>query len=118
MVDATRKARKKDYQLLVAAASEVVVKSRRGSLHDQSRSGENEYVLVELPYFVKFQRGFPKGRLVEKTKTSNLYRINAVRLLNWLHSKGHCQYDAKQLVARTTQYEVLDKAIERMFNMF
>jgi hypothetical protein len=115
MVDATRKARKADYLKLVAAASEVVINSRRGSLYDQSRSGENEYVLVEFPYFVKFQSGFPKGQIIEKTKTSNVHRINAVRLLDWLHEQGYSKHSATQLVQRTKGYDSLYRSIERMF---
>lgn len=117
MLDATRKARKADYLRLVAAASEVVMNSRSGSIYAQSKSGANEYVEVEFPYFIKFQRGFPKGTLIEKTKTSNIYRINAVRLLDWLHSNGYSKYTATQIVMRTRGYEQLERSVDKMFDL-
>jgi len=116
MVAATRKARKSDYKKLVAAATAVVMNSRSGTLHNQSESGENEYVEVAFPYFVKFQKGFPKGYLIEKTLTSNVYQINAVRLLNWLHEKGYSKYSPKEVVAYTREYESIEKRIERMLD--
>lgn len=117
MRKATKPAKPKDYQRMVVAASEVVMRTRSGSLSRQGRSGETEYVVVEFPYFVKFQKGFPKGTLVERTATSNVYHINAVRLLDWLHENGYSTYSATQLVQHTKDYERLESSIDRMFEL-
>lgn len=116
MRKATKRASAKDYQRMVTAASAVVMRTRSGTLSNQGRSGQPEYVVVELPYFVKFQEGFPARTLVEKTATTNVYRINAVRLLDWLHEKGYSTYSAKQLVLQTKDYERLEASIDRMFD--
>lgn len=93
------------------------MRTRIGNKWDQSTSGQPEYVVVEFPYFVKFQPGFPKGTLAEKTSTTNIYKINAVRLLDWLHANGYSNYSATELVQRTKDYERLDGTIERMFEI-
>jgi hypothetical protein len=115
MRKATKPAKAKDYARLAVAASEVVMRTRIGSLSDQGSAGEPEYVVVEFPYFVKFQKGFPKGVIVEKTATSNVHQINAVRLLDWLHENGYSAHSARQLVQRTKDYERLEASINRMF---
>lgn len=116
MLKATKKARSKDYARLVAAASEVVLRTRNASIAKQGQSGMVEYVLVEFPYFVKFQEGFPPRTLVEKTATTNVYKINAVKLLDWLHEKGYSANSAKQLVQRTKDFERIESAIDRLFD--
>lgn len=115
MRKATKRASAKDYKRMVVAASEVVMRTRVGTLTNQSSSGQSEYVEAEFPYFVKFGDGFPKGKLVGGTATTNVYHINAVRLLDWLHEKGYSSYTAKQLVQQTKDYERLEASIERMF---
>jgi hypothetical protein len=116
MRKATKPAKAKDYRRLVTAASEVVVRTRNGSQSNQGRSGEPEYIVVELPYFVKFQKGFPKGILVERTATTNVYHIDAVKLLDWLHANGYSAYNATELVQRTRDYERLESSITRLFD--
>lgn len=118
MRKATKRASGKDYQRMVVAASEVVMRNRNGSLEKQGRSGNPEYVLIEFPYFVKFRAGFPKGVLLEKKPSTNVYKINAVRLLDWLHKNGYSTYSATELVQRTKDYERLESSIDRMFNQF
>ena len=115
MLKTTKPAKARQYASMLVAASEVVVRNRNASLAMQGKSEGPEYVLMDFPYFVKFERGFPKGILVERTETTNTYKINAVRLLNWLYSNGHSTYDAKQLVQQTKDYEVLESRINRMF---
>jgi hypothetical protein len=115
MRKATKPAKAKDYQKMVLAASEVVMRTRNGSYENRNHSGLPEYVVIEFPYFVKFQKGFPKGMLIEKKATSNVHQINAVKLLDWLYENGHSKYSAKQLVQRTKDYERLEASIARMF---
>lgn len=98
---------------MLAAASKVVMENRG----IQWRTGNPEYVLMEFPYFAKFPEDFPKRIIVSKTLTTNVYRVNAVRLLDWLHANGHSPYDAAGLVAQTRQFEILTKSIDRMFEM-
>jgi hypothetical protein len=102
---------------MVVAASEVVMRNRNSSLAMQGRSDGPEYVLIDFPYFVKFREGFPKGHLVEKTVRSNTYKINAVRLLNWLYNNGYSRYNARELVAQTKFYERLEASIGREFDI-
>ena len=98
---------------MLAAATPVVM-ANRGM---QYRSGEPEYVLFEFPYFVKFAPGFPKGLIVERTLATNTYKVNAVKLLNWLYANGHAPYDAAMLVKETKHFEILTKSIDRMLAM-
>jgi hypothetical protein len=73
-----KRPRKADYDRLVRGAIEAIL------------SG-SEHVLVAFPYTVKFPKGFPKGVLVEKTLVSNIYRVRARLLLEWLHEHGHTE---------------------------
>lgn len=107
-----REAREKDYAQMCVAATEVVMQSRGM----QYRSDNPEYVLFRFPHWVVFAKTFPKGHIVDKDLETNTYKINAVKLLDWLYNNGHSSYDSKQLVKQTRMYEVLDKSIERMFN--
>ena len=108
-----REAREKDFAIMTQAASEVVMQNRG---RDQYRTGNPEYVLFEFPHWVVFDSTFPKGHIVEKTVETNTYKINAVKLLDWLYNKGYSAYNSKQLVAQTRVFELLDKAVDRMFN--
>ncbi len=82
----------------------------------QYRSGEPEYVLFEFPHWVVFNKTFPKGHLIAKSVTTNTYKINAVKLLDWLYANGHSSYNSGMLVKQTRVFELLDKKIDRMFN--
>lgn len=98
---ATRRATKTVYAKMVAAASAVVIQNRGR----QYRSGNPEYVLMSFPHWVKFSRSFPKGEIVEKTLLTNTYKVNAVKLLNWLYTNGYSQYNVLTLVKETRQFE-------------
>ncbi len=98
---------------MLADATKVVMENRG----IQYRSGNPEYVLMEFPYWAKFPESFPKRIIASKTLTTNVYRVNAVRLLDWLHANGYSPYDAAGLVAQTKQFEILTKSIDRMFDM-
>jgi hypothetical protein len=113
MRKATKPAKLKDYQKMVVAASEVVMRNRG----NQWRTRSPEYVLMEFPYFIKFREGFPKGPLVEKSPTTNTYKINAVRLLDWLYASGFSTYDTKMLVKQTSTYERFEARIDSMFEI-
>lgn len=108
---ATRRATKAVYAKMVAAASAVVIQNRGR----QYRSGNPEYVLMSFPHWVTFSRGFPKGEIVEKTLLTNTYKVNAVKLLNWLYTNGYSQYNVLTLVKETRQFErelnSIDKSI-------
>jgi hypothetical protein len=92
------------------------MRTRVGTLAHQSKSGEPEFVMVEFPSDAVFSRGFPKGYVVERTLTTNVRKINAVRLLDWLYENGYSTYTAKQLVQQTKNYERLEASITRMFD--
>lgn len=108
-----RDANSKDFSIMVTAASEVVIQNRGM----QYRTDNPEYVLFRFPHWVEFDKTFPKGHIVAKDNETNTYKINAIRLLDWLYENGHSSYDTKQLVRQTRMYEVLDKGIDRMFNL-
>jgi hypothetical protein len=107
----TRSAAAKDFAKMAAAASVVVIENRG----NQYRTGNPEYVLFSFPFWVKFGNDFPKGHIVSKTLTMNTYKINAVKLLNWLHTNGHSSYDSKMLVQQTRQFELLNASLDRLF---
>jgi hypothetical protein len=92
------------------------MRTRVGTASRQGKSGETEYVLVEFPNTATFTRGFPKGYVVERRSTTNVHKINAVKLLDWLHENGYSSYSARQLVQQTTDYERLESSIHRMFD--
>lgn len=106
-----RDAQAKDFAIMALAASQVVMLNRG----NQYRTDNPEYVLFKFPHWVVFDSTFPKGHIVEKDLETNTYKINAVKLLDWLYNKGYSSYDSKQLVKQTRMYEVLDKSIDRMF---
>lgn len=93
------------------AATEVVMRNRG----EEYRNGEPVAVLMEFPHWVKFTRGFPKGHVVAKTALTNTHKVNAVKLLNWLHTNGYSAYDAAKLVAETKRFEYVNNEIERLF---
>jgi len=107
----TRKASKAIYEQMRLAATEVVMRNRGM----EYRTGEPVAVLMEFPFWVKFTRNFPKGHIVEKTLNTNVHKVNAVKLLDWLHANGYSPYNASKLVQETKRFEYIDKSIERMF---
>lgn len=108
-----RSASAKDFAKMVAAASAVVIHNRG----NQYRSGNPEYVLFRFPFWVKFSKDFPKGHIVVRDATTNTYKINAVKLLNWLHANGHSAYDSSMLVQQTRQFEMMEASIDKLFNI-
>jgi hypothetical protein len=108
-----RDAKAKDYELMTKAASEVVMQNRG----DQYRTGNPEYVLFSFPHWVVFDKTFPKGFIVEKTLETNVYKINAIKLLDWLYKNGHSTYGSRQLLRNTRAFEEIDKRLDRMFNL-
>ncbi len=108
-----REARAKEYEAMAVAASEIVMQNRG----DQYRTGNPEYVLSRFPHWVKFAKTFPKGYIVDKDTETNTYKINATKLLDWLYENGHNSYNASMLVQQTKHYEVIAKAIDRMFDI-
>lgn len=55
-------------------------------------------VLISFSYLFKFPEDFPKGILMSEGKYEDVYRIKAVKLLNWMHEKGYSQYHYKDVV--------------------
>ncbi len=96
---------------MLTAASEIVMRNRGR----EYRTGDPEYILMEFPKRCKISEDFPKGKVDSQDYYFITYRINAVKLLDWLYNKGHSPYDSAMLVKQTKQYEYLDKQIERMF---
>ena len=41
-----------------------------------------------FPYFIRFQKGFPKGTMVDRTTTYKTYKIRVRALYEWLYKKG------------------------------
>ena len=108
---ATSAALQEHYDKMAAAASEVVLHNR-GKPY---REGKIAHVLFVFPHWVKFGDGFPRGVIVGKTLITNTYKINAVKLLDWLYKAGKCKYNASLLVKETTRLEVMLRKIERLF---
>lgn len=102
-----------DYAQLLSAASSVVINNR-----EQWYSGHPEYILVRFAHWISFPDGFPKGYIVEKTEKTNLYKINARKLLNWMHANGHSPYTASQLAIETVAFEKMKNNIDRIAEDF
>lgn len=107
----TRPAGKGHYDKMVVAASKVVLRNRGR----QYRDGGNEFVLFEFVHWCEFAEGFPKGVVVDKTQLTDIRKINAVKLLDWLYKAGHSIYDSGMLVKQTKSYERFEKSIEKLF---
>ena len=74
-----------------------------------------KWVYVRFPYFVKFKSGFPKGTVVKKTAMHNVYRINAVKLLDFLFKIGYSKYSSDDVLKATEEFnKSLDKLINGM----
>lgn len=64
-----------------------------------------ENILISFPYFVKFNNpGYPKGVLVKKTPTSNIYKVKVKKLLNWLHSVGYAKHSSEEVLQATSEF--------------
>lgn len=109
----TKPAGKGAFQKMATAASEIVMRNRGR----QYRDGEVEYVLLEFPHWCKFADDFPKGVIQSKTTLYNTRKINAIKLLDWLFKYGHTPYDSATLVKQTKHFEILNKQIDRMFQI-
>lgn len=99
------------FKKMATAASEIVMRNRGR----QYRDGEVEYVLLEHPHWCEFADDFPKGFIQDRTPLYNTRKINAIKLLDWLHKHGHTPYNSATLVKQTKAYEYLAKGIDRMF---
>lgn len=108
----TKPATVKDYAKMVVAASSVVVQNRGYEF----RTGNPEYVLFEFPFWVTFTRKFPKGHIVSRTQATNTYKINAVKLLDWLYDNGYSPHNVRMLLASTRSFEEIDKKLDRLFS--
>lgn len=59
-------------------------------------------ILLSFPYFVKFtSKGFPKGILVDKTPTTNIYKVKAKKLLDWLHEHEYSDHSYRDVIEAT-----------------
>jgi len=108
-----RSANRADFAKMLVEASAVVMEHRG---RNEFRAGYIAYVLFRFPYWVKFSPTFPPRKLVEKDDETNTYKINAVKLLNWLYVNGHSTYDAKMLVSQTKRVEAMMNQLDREFN--
>jgi hypothetical protein len=70
-------------------------------------------ILLTFPFFVKIQKGFPKGILIEKTLTTNTYKVKTKKLLDWLYEKGYSNYNSDSVMEATRQFNF---NITRMIN--
>lgn len=100
-----------DWSQLLTAASSVVIRNR-----EKYRSGNPEYVLVRFAHWSSFPETFPKGYIVEKGAKTNTYKINARKLIDFMHSIGKSPYTASQLAIETVAFEKMKNNIERMFD--
>lgn len=99
---ATKKADKKIFKELVKAASEALIRQEID-------------IVLSFPYFCKFPKGWPKGILMKKTPTANIYRIKVRKLLDWLHKEGHSPYNSRELIV--TRYR-MEKHLDKLEKWF
>ena len=110
---AARPAATEDYEKMAVLASEVVLENRGRQYRDKS----NVSVFFIFPHWIRFDESFPKGHIVAKTDVTNTHKINAVKLLDWLYSKGFCSYDTSMLVSSTTDFEREFRKLDKLFDI-
>lgn len=71
-------------------------------------------ILLTFPYFIKFKSNdFPKGILVEKTETANIYKVKVRKLLDWLHKNGFSVVDTEAVMSASREFERDLRRMER-----
>jgi len=101
MRDKTKKATKKDYKKLVTLATAAVI-------------NKEPLVLIAFPYFVKLSKDWPRGTVVERTATTDIYKVNSRWLLDWLYEKGHSAHNSSMIVMSAYKIERSFNSVERM----
>ena len=110
---ATKPAGKAVFEKMKQAAMSVVMHNRGR----QYRTGNPEYVLMEVPHWCVFKNGFPNRVLMSKQGLTNTYKVNAVKLLDWLYEQGHSEHNSASLVKMTKQFEYFEKSIDRLIEI-
>lgn len=78
--------------------------------------GEKD-VLVLFPYVLKFPEDFPRGILeVKYDDGSNVHRIKAKKLLQWLHEKGHTDITMDSLKGHQIAFGLKTTEFEKSFD--
>lgn len=88
------------YKALLEVAIEAVVKTE-------------ENVFLSFYPDVKFEKGFPRGILVDKTDTKNTYKVKAIKLLDFLFLKGASKFNARMLICNKMKFEWYLARIEK-----
>lgn len=69
-------------------------------------------ILITFPYFIRFtDKTFPRGMLVSKTATTNVYKIKVKKLMNWLHKKSYTPFDTDAIMQATSN---LNRSINKL----
>lgn len=100
--DATNVADTYTYEFLAQEAIKAVIE-RQWNLY------------LQLPYFVKFEKGFPRGILHKKTATTDIFKVKTRKLLDWLYKEGYTTLNTAAVMAATRAFAYQEGNIERMF---
>lgn len=74
-MEGTKAAGKKEFKILAEMCLKCVITKQTS-------------FLIKFPYFIRFQKGFPKGTMVDRTTTYKTYKIRVRALYEWLYKKG------------------------------
>jgi predicted nucleotide-binding protein (sugar kinase/HSP70/actin superfamily) len=99
--DKTKKATKKDYKKLVTLATAAII-------------NKEPRVLITFPYFVKLSKDWPRGTIVERTATTNTYKVNSRWLLDWLYKKGYSTHNTTMILMSAYSLERNINSLDRM----
>jgi hypothetical protein len=95
-----RKPETKDFDKLVEASMSAII------------SNEVD-VLIRFAYTLKFPVDFPRGICISKEPDgSNIHKVKAKRLLEWLHANGHTMATVEMLGVQKRQYAETEKNIK------
>jgi hypothetical protein len=76
-----KKPKKVDWERLVGACIAAMIESHYWK----------DGILAAFPYTMKFPKDFPAKFLIEEEGRTNIYRINARKLYEWLYKHGYAK---------------------------
>lgn len=103
VLDNCDKCSKEQYEILAKICIEQVI-------------ARNWDIVVRLPHFAKYSKGFPKGILVKKEGLYDYRKIKVRKLLTWLKENGYTEFSVDDVMAATREVAYLEAAIDRMLS--
>lgn len=96
-----KRAKKADYDRLALAACEAML------------NGENS-VFVAFHHTVRFPDDFPKGVLVDRTEKTDIRKMRAKKVYDWLYEHGHVKLPRTDIIIIHRQFSTFFKHFDDM----